>query len=169
MVVEALSLYLLSPTIVVGLNVVENGIDQHAYVWVFVREEFQNYRDHLCLVQNDFAGWTVKEEFEKCIQNLLNHLIIFLFSSQHILQQANQVAVCNHLSCWFIATNSATKHNTLKNYVVFCVAIHQMVVKKFYNILLFHNLQPLVGRDVNHRADQLQQQVSIFTTSLRIV
>ena len=81
MVVETFSLYLLSPTIVVGLNVVKNGIHKHAYVWVFIRQELQNDRNHLGLVQNDFAGWTVKEEFEKCIQNLLNHLIIFLLST----------------------------------------------------------------------------------------
>ena len=47
---ESLELNLLSPGVIMDLNVVENGIDKHPNVGVLVREKFKYNGNHLCLV-----------------------------------------------------------------------------------------------------------------------
>ena len=47
---EAFGLDLLLPVIIVDLNVVEDGVDEHADVGVLVRQELKHDRYHLGLV-----------------------------------------------------------------------------------------------------------------------
>jgi len=47
-----------------------------------------------------------EEELEKGIQDLLNHLIVFLFSSKEVLKHLNQIGRGNMLSDLVISADS---------------------------------------------------------------
>ena len=79
---ETLCLDLLLPVIIVDLDVVQNGIDEDTDVWVLVREELKDNGNHLGLMQDNVSGWCEEEELEEGIQDLLDHLIVFLFGSK---------------------------------------------------------------------------------------
>ena len=79
---EALCLDLLLPVIIVNLDVVKNRIDENTDVWVLVREEFKHDGNHLGLMEDNVPGRREEEELEEGIQDLLDHLVIFLLGSK---------------------------------------------------------------------------------------
>ena len=81
----ALGLDLLFPVTIVDLDVVENGVDEHANVRVLIREQLEHDRDHLRLVQHHIARWCEEQELEEGVENLLNHFIVLLLGAQQIL------------------------------------------------------------------------------------
>ena len=76
---ETLCLDLLLPVIIVDLDVVKNRIDEDTDVRVLVGEELKDNGNHLGLMKNNVSGWREEEELEEGIQDLLDHLVIFLF------------------------------------------------------------------------------------------
>jgi len=75
---EALSLDVLLPIVIMNLDVVKNGIYKNTNVRILIRKKFENDRDHLSLVEDDVSGWSKEEELEESVQNLLDHLVVFL-------------------------------------------------------------------------------------------
>jgi NhaP-type Na+/H+ or K+/H+ antiporter len=76
------------------------------------------------LVQNNFSCRSKKQEFKESVQNLLNHFIIFLLGTEHILQKFNQMGTSNTFSSKVIAAKGATEHNAFKNNIIFSETIH---------------------------------------------
>lgn len=85
----ALGLDLMLPGVIVDLDVVEDGIDKYSNVRVLIREEFEHDGDHLSLVQNHFSRGSKEEELEEGVEDLLDHLVVFLLGTKHVLEQLN--------------------------------------------------------------------------------
>lgn len=83
---EPARLDLLLPHVVVDLHVVEDRIHEDPDVRVLIREELEDDRDHLGLVQHDLSRGLEEQELEEGVQNLLHHLVVFLLGSQQILE-----------------------------------------------------------------------------------
>ena len=159
---EPLSFDFLLPPLVVDLHVVQDRIDQCPDVRVLVTQKLKNNRNHLGLMQHDFPGRAEKQKFEEGVQYLLHHLIVFLLSTEQVLQELNQVGGCNSLGSFVIAANRPDEHHTFEENVVFSIAVHQMVVEELYQIPLFNFQRPEISWDVDHRAKQLEEKVGVF-------
>lgn len=118
-------------------------------------------------MEDDFSGRPKEEELEEGVENLLNHLVVFLLGAKHILQQLNQVRLGYLLGDLVIPRDSANQHDALKNDIVFCEAVHQMIVEEFDDAVALQIVTPLVRRDVNHGAEQLKQQVCVLSSFVR--
>jgi len=79
---ESLGLNFLFPRLVVNLDVVQNGINEHPDVGILVAEQFKYDRHHLSLVQHDFPRGCEEQEFEKRIKDLLHYLVILLLRAE---------------------------------------------------------------------------------------
>ena len=102
---------LISPHLVMKLDVIQNGVNKPLNVWVLVTEKLKDYRDHLNLAQNDVPCWSEEQEFEESVQDLLNHLIILLLGSEKILEHVYEVRGGYHLSDIFSSANSRNQHD----------------------------------------------------------
>jgi hypothetical protein len=71
-----------------------------------------------------------EQEFEECVEDLLNHFIVFLLGSQQVLKHLDEVGGCDVLANLVISANSGNQHHTLEDYVVFGVSIHEVVMKE---------------------------------------
>jgi hypothetical protein len=92
-VVKPFGLDLLPPGVVVLLHVVENRVHENTDVRVFVTQQLKHNAHHLGLVKHDFPSGSKEQELEECVQDLLDHFIVLLFSAQHVLKELNQVAM----------------------------------------------------------------------------
>ena len=99
MYLESASLDLLLPHLVMNLNIVEDGVDQALDVRILVTKQLEHDRHHLGLMENNIARCLEEEELEECVEDLLNHFIVFLLCSKQILQHLDQVRLSNCLSC----------------------------------------------------------------------
>jgi hypothetical protein len=88
---ESSDLDFLLPHVVVHLDVVQDRIHESFDVGVLVTQQLQHNRDHLSLVQDDVSRWFEEQEFKESVQDLLHHLIVFLLSSQQVLQHFNEI------------------------------------------------------------------------------
>jgi hypothetical protein len=144
------------------LHVVEDRVDKHADVRVFIRKQLEYNRDHLSVVQHKLSRWPEEHQFEKSIQNLLHHFIVFLFGAKHILKEFDQIAVRNLLGSLVVSAQSTDKHHAFEHDVVFCISVHQLVLQKLKDTFTLHHLVPPVCRHVDHGAEKLKKQVGIF-------
>jgi len=143
-VVEPLRFNLLSPVFVVHLHVVKNRIHQHADVRVLVREQFKNDRHDLSLVKHNFTGGPEEQELKERVQNLLNHFVVLLLGTKHILQKFDEVAIGNNIGSSFIAAHSSAEHDTFEDDIVFCIPGHELTLQEVNNALLLHDSFPRV-------------------------
>lgn len=106
--------------------------------------------------------WPKEQELEESIQNLLNHLVILLFGTEHILQELDQVGFSDHLSSDIISAHCTAQHHAFENHIIFSVAGHQLRLQKVDNTLVFHSEFPLVGWDVDHSSKQFNKHISVL-------
>lgn len=114
----------------------------------------------------DLASRLKEQKLEECVQNLLHHFIIFLLRTQEILQHLDQVRRSDMLPNFIITADSSYKHYTLQHDIILGISVDEVVVKELNEVRSVHNFIPLVSVHVNHCAEQLNLQVSVFTTML---
>jgi hypothetical protein len=95
-------------------------------------------------VQDDLACRLEEKEFEECVENLLHHLIIFLFGAEKVLEHLYEERAGDLLSDVIISTNSGDENHTLEDDVIFSVAIDEVVVQEFYHVGVVDDLLPFV-------------------------
>lgn len=62
-------------------------------------------------MQHYLARGPEEKELEEGVEDLLNHFVIFLLRSKQVLQQLNQVTVCDQLGALVVAANGAHQHH----------------------------------------------------------
>ena len=107
-------------------------------------------------MQNNLSCWFEEQKFEKSIQNLLDHLIIFLFGSQKILEHLDEIRVANLNSDSLSSADCGNEHDTLENDIIFSETINQVVVDEVQEVGSLDGLLPLVSRDVDHGTEELK-------------
>jgi len=169
MVVEALGLDLLAPVLVVHLHVVEDRVHQHSDVGVLVTQQLKHNRHNLRLIQNNLPRGPKEQELEEGVEDLLDHLVVFLLRAEHVLQQLDQVRVGDHVSCDVVSAHCAAQHHALEHHVVLRIPRHQLRLQKVNDALLLHGEFPLVGGDVDHGAEQFNEHIGVFLALDRVV
>jgi hypothetical protein len=105
------------------------------------------------VVQHQLSSWPEEHQFEKGIQNLLHHFIVFLFGAKHILEEFYQIAVRNLLGGLVVSAQGTNKHHALEHDVVLCIAVHELVLQKLKDAFTLHHLVPSVCRHVHHGSE----------------
>jgi hypothetical protein len=106
-------------------------------------------------MQHNLTCGTKEQELEEGVQDLLHHFVVFLLSAQQVLKKLDQVRRSNCLRDVVITADGADQHDTLQQDVIFCVSVHQVVMKKLNQVPLFNLLRPEIGRNVDHCSEQL--------------
>lgn len=117
-------------------------------------------------MQDNLSGRFEEKELEECVQDLLNHLIVFLLCSQKILEHLDQVRGCDMLCDLVISGDGCYQHDAFKHDIVFGITVHKVVMKELDEICAMHDFIPLVGVNVDHCSEELNLQVSVFTAML---
>ena len=117
-------------------------------------------------MEDNVSGWSEEEELEESVQNLLDHLVIFLFRSKQVLQQLYQIRRSNCLGDLIVSADCSDQHHTLQDDIVFSRTVEQVVVKELYQVPLFDLLCPLVCWDVDHSSKKFEEKVSVLVGSL---
>jgi len=95
-------------------------------------------------MQDDISSRLKEQKFQKNIEYLLDHLVVFLFGSKHVLQQLNEVRRCYDVGNLVVSAKSTDKHETFKNDVVFRKAVDQVIVNEFDHVSLLCDCCPVL-------------------------
>ena len=74
-------------------------------------------------MQNDIPRRAEEEELEEGVQNLLDHLVVFLLRSKQVLQQFDQIRGSNGLSDLIVPAYSSYEHHALQHDIVFSCSV----------------------------------------------
>jgi hypothetical protein len=97
---------------------------------------------------------------------LLNHFIILLLGSKKVLQHLDQVGLSNLTSDSFSSTDGGDQHYRLEDDIIFSETVDKIVVDEVQKVCLIDYLVPLVGGNVDHGAQELKHEISVFSTLL---
>ena len=113
-------------------------------------------------MEDNVSRWSKEEELEECVQNLLDHLVIFLLRAKQVLQQLDQIRRSNRLCDLVVSADCSDQHHALQDDIILSCTVEEMVVEELYQVPLFDFLCPLVCWDVDHCSKKFKEKVSVF-------
>lgn len=117
-------------------------------------------------MQHYVTGRLEEQELEESVEDLLYHLIIFLFGPEQVLQHLNQIGFRNDPGNRFGSSDSGDKHHALENDVVLSEAVDEVVVDELEEVCPLYRFLPCVVLDVHHGAEEFEHEVGVVAALL---